>query len=243
MDSPVILSVRDEIAEMRRRWPEFQVTGACSHVVTWRGTLTPLRCPYEVRIVYGPRRWLGRFRLLNRRPRVEILSPNIVVRHPGTGEFLPHVYAFPIADKPPLLCLYDPAADEWSPGMPIAHTIIPWAVHWIACYEAWLATGTWSGGGRHPDLRDDRSAPTSAALDTANFDPTFRRQLAEAVAAKIGTHASRALLELGAAGSDDPLAVPQWCLPTDIAAAIGEIAPLTPRSGTSPVLRITRDAA
>jgi hypothetical protein len=33
--------------------------------------------------------------------------------------------------------------------MPIAETIAPWAMDWIACYELWLMTGVWTGGGRH----------------------------------------------------------------------------------------------
>jgi len=50
----------------------------------------------------------------------------------------------------PILCLYDPATNEWSPDKAIAKTIIPWTIDWLACYEGWLATGEWTGGGRHP---------------------------------------------------------------------------------------------
>jgi hypothetical protein len=59
---------------------------------------------------------------------------------------LPHVY--PPAENP-TLCLFDPRAGEWDGAMPIAETILPWALDWIACYEMWLMTGRWTGGGRH----------------------------------------------------------------------------------------------
>ena len=32
----------------------------------------------------------------------------------------------------------------------VADTTIPWAIDWLACYEGWLATGEWAGGGVHP---------------------------------------------------------------------------------------------
>jgi hypothetical protein len=33
--------------------------------------------------------------------------------------------------------------------MAIAETTLPWACDWIVCYEFWLITGVWRGGGRH----------------------------------------------------------------------------------------------
>ena len=56
----------------------------------------------------------------------------------------------PIDD--PTLCLFDPAAYEWDPHLRIAETILPWSIKWLACYEFWLMTGRWVGGGRHADL-------------------------------------------------------------------------------------------
>ena len=59
---------------------------------------------------------------------------------------LPHVYP-PLDD--PTLCLFDPVAGEWDASMQISQTIVLWALDWIACYELWLMTGKWTGGGRH----------------------------------------------------------------------------------------------
>lgn len=206
-------SVQDEIDEMRRLWPDFQVTGRCDHIVTWRGVLRPIRRPYEIRILYGPRFWLGRFRLLNRRPRVEIVSPDIVPCHPVTGENLPHVYAFPRNGQLSRLCLYDPAERDWFPGMPIAQTIVPWAAHWIACYEGWLATGEWTGGGRHPG----GEAATDPVASVGGCDDVVLQREVNFIAALIGTWACRALLDYSAENVDDPLAVPVWRDITDIA--------------------------
>ena len=70
---------------------------------------------------------------------------------------LPHVYP-PLDD--PTLCLFDPRTEEWSPSVPIAETIVPWSLDWLACYEHWLMTGIWTGGGRHAG-----DAPTSATME------------------------------------------------------------------------------
>jgi hypothetical protein len=74
------------------------------------------------------------------RPVTRILDPVLQVRSGAAG--LPHVY---IGDE---LCLYLPG--EWDPSMSIGHTILPWASEWLLHYETWLATGKWTGGGRHP---------------------------------------------------------------------------------------------
>ena len=37
--------------------------------------------------------------------------------------------------------------------MTIASTTVPWALDWLACYELWLMTGRWTGGGRHAGLQ------------------------------------------------------------------------------------------
>lgn len=189
------LSTKDEIAIMRRRWPRFRVTGACCYIVTWRGELRPFRRPYEVRIVYGPRPWVGDFRITNRAPRIELISPTMVLRHPRTGELVPHVFLAHFGTFGPLLCVYDPFADEWEPGMPIADTIVPWINEWLACYELWLATGKWTGGGRHPGEGDHADEERRTKPESC-VEPGQQRRRAERVAAMTGSHASRTLLEL-----------------------------------------------
>lgn len=130
--------LHEQVAGMRGAWPCFRKYGGRRHTlnVRWIGTLKPQITKYRIEIRYA---------LLNT-PQVRILSP-VLTRLPGNVEGeLPHVY--PPADDP-TLCLYDPAADEWDASLSIAHTIVPWTIDWIACYEWWLITGRWTGGGRH----------------------------------------------------------------------------------------------
>lgn len=203
MAATVTLSVKDEIAIMRRRWPEFRVTGACRHHVTWRGVLRPFRKSYEVRIAYGPYPWIGDFRLMNRSPRIELVTPKIVLLHPRTGELVPHVFDRHVGPYSPLLCVYDPFADEWDQGIaPLADTIVPWTAQWLACYELWLTTGKWTGGGRHPGEGDYGDAEPPAMPGFVADAVGQRRRIAR-VAALTGTHACRGLLDMAVENQEE----------------------------------------
>lgn len=197
----MIFSIQQEIAEMQRRWPGFRVTGRCGRIACWRGILSPIQRPYEVRITYGPQLRIADCRLLNWIPRVEIICPNIYPYHPVTGEPVPHVYVLPIKNNLPVLCLFDPDDNEWEPGRPIAHTIVHWAAQWIACYEIWLATGKWTGGGRH-DVQNEISA------DAIFDDPLPPKEVVgngvSRVAASTGTWSSRPILEAQIEGKRFP---------------------------------------
>ena len=41
---------------------------------------------------------------------------------------------------------------EFSGEKFLSETIIPWAIEWLYYYEIWLVTGTWNGGGEHPNV-------------------------------------------------------------------------------------------
>jgi hypothetical protein len=100
------------------------------------GSVRPQYASYSLEIRYE----VGSF------PVVRVLSPELV-RLPGNSEGqLPHVY--PPAEDP-TLCLFDPREREWTAEMTIATTTVPWALDWLACYELWVMTGRWTGGGRH----------------------------------------------------------------------------------------------
>ena len=72
-------------------------------------------------------------------PSVFVRRPKLV---PDANGRLPHIY------PDGSLCLYEPG--QWSPGNPIAETILPWTCEWLLHYEFWLATGEWCGsGGNH----------------------------------------------------------------------------------------------
>ena len=82
-------------------------------------------------------------------PLVTVAEPLLRKRPEDPSDPIPHHYLNPDRPEMPFLCLYDPDAREWHPGLAVAQTVIPWTIDWLACYEGWLATGEWTGGGRH----------------------------------------------------------------------------------------------
>ncbi len=146
---------------MRRRWPGFEIGEETGDKVIWFGSLVGIERPYRMMVEYGLPRGNAadeRFRCF---PLVRVLSPRLVPRFDVAEEApLPHVYfdEHDITLSP--LCLFDPEADEWSHNDLIAHTTIPWAADWLACYEGWLASGRWHGGGRHGRAQFPEGAPS-----------------------------------------------------------------------------------
>ena len=119
-------------------WPGFAIRGLNrgQQSARWVGDVRPQFTRFTIEIAYI----VGCF------PAVRVKAPALV-RLPGNSEGqLPHVY--PPAEDP-TLCLFDPATNEWDPSMHLADTTVPWACDWLACYEMWLMTGRWTGGGRH----------------------------------------------------------------------------------------------
>jgi len=132
--------IRSQIASMKAIWPSLQLRGKKSNATRWIGILRPQFRTYKIEVIY----------LLLYAPVVRVLSPRFI-RLPGNEEGeLPHVYP---PKENPSLCLFDPREDEWNPSMLISETIIPWTLDWLACYELWLMTGKWTGGGRHANPR------------------------------------------------------------------------------------------
>ena len=84
-------------------------------------------------------------------PSVLVTDPVLRRRSQSPEEAIPHIYLNPeprLRDFP-FLCLYHPPSEEWHGGKAAAKTIIPWTIEWLVCYEGWLATGQWTGGGIH----------------------------------------------------------------------------------------------
>lgn len=136
------LSIDEQVSSMKAVWPRFVAkrTNRLRQFASWSGDVSPQFGKFTLEIRYQLGDW----------PQVRILSPTLV-RLPGNEEGqLPHIYP-PFDD--PTLCLFDPVAGEWDASMPIAQTIVPWALDWIACYELWLMTEKWTGGGRHVGMQ------------------------------------------------------------------------------------------
>lgn len=132
------LSIDQQRARMKAAWPKFAERGIDRNQqqVRWVGSCRPQFMPFTLEL---------RYRVLAM-PEVRVLKPALI-RLPDNPEgALPHVYP-PAGD--PTLCLFDPLDNQWDPTMYLADTIVPWAFDWVACYELWLMTGRWTGGGRH----------------------------------------------------------------------------------------------
>lgn len=131
------LSVRQQVAAMRRAWPRFR----CSRIgetANWVGVLQPNSWiqGYRVHIRYWPKR-----REQEGGVSVRVLEPELKISDAQMREV--HVY------RSGGLCLFNPHRGEWRPGACVARTIVPWTCEWIFHYEVWLATGEWLGGGDH----------------------------------------------------------------------------------------------
>lgn len=140
-----------QIATMRRDWPDFRLTGRAGNRLTWKGYLQPLGMRYLVQVSLSlPKR--NRFGSREGGvPRVTVLTPELRRRAAAPDDRIPHIYPNDRQPERPFLCLYDPARKEWTNNLLVCETIIPWSIEWLACYEAWHATGEWVGGGRHPN--------------------------------------------------------------------------------------------
>ncbi len=132
------LSIKEQVASMKRYWPSFRVSHLSRRdgAARWTGDLKQFQV-HRIEIRYR----------VDYAPEVRVLSPALIRLPENPEGSLPHVHA---RDRAPTLCLYDPGADEWDGTMHLSQTIVPWSADWLACYELWLMTGRWTGGGRHP---------------------------------------------------------------------------------------------
>lgn len=143
-------TIRQQVKAMQRQWQHFDVVMESQDYVSWYGTLTPLAQPHRIHIEYGLFRDPATDPMYRKFPIVRVMSPRLRPCLNAEEETpLPHVY-FDHNDLPASpLCLFDPEANEWSHNDLIAKTTVFWTADWLACYEGWLATGRWYGGGRH----------------------------------------------------------------------------------------------
>ena len=137
------LTTMTQVRQMGRKWPGFRVALRNSGRVCWEGELRPIQKTYTVgvslRLVPGA---------VPLNPMVVVLRPQLHGPAESPDEAMPHVYPNPVNPLLPALCLFYPPTDGFDPRRDsVADTIIPWTTEWLACYEGWLATGKWFGGG------------------------------------------------------------------------------------------------
>jgi hypothetical protein len=232
------LPMSDQVACMRDRFPALRHTEHCRWWASWTGPVQPVHRVYTIRLQYVRRYWIGDLEITNGYvPEVTLMDPPLTLEHPHTGELVPHVYWRDDNPERSTLCLYDPATDQWSPDNFLAETIVPWACDWLACYEGWLAIGKWTGGGRHPRRRWDRSCSVTR---NPNQDPLDRAQRAafRSIGIKIGTFASLPLMVAASAASFRPLSSRDWSDITSVASRLPDTlisSPAPPRVVSSPL--------
>lgn len=141
------LSIDAQIERMRSIWPEFALTGHDGSAARWRGPLRPLLQTYVIDILYRAPVLIERLDAALHQPRVSVVSPALRRRAGDREGALPHVYYG--KDGAVTLCLLDPQAGDWSPCDHLAETTVPWTIEWLAAYDGWRATGTWTASGRH----------------------------------------------------------------------------------------------
>lgn len=133
--------------QMRAKWPGVRLLRRTRKRICWEGELRPLRKTYTIALVLDLEH-LEPVAAGPPNPLVMALKPLLRPRDESPREAIPHVYPNPAHPLLPLLCLFHPPTDRFDPRRhSVANTIVPWTLEWLACYEGWLATGTWYGGG------------------------------------------------------------------------------------------------
>lgn len=125
------VSLREQLAHMRFRWPEFSSRLSGAHLVC-TGPIRPsaLHATYDTRITLGP----------TGIPKIFVETPALLRRDPEVS--IPHTYS----DEE--ICAFHPS--EWASDLLVALTAVPWAYRWLHVYEIWRVTGDWDAYGVHP---------------------------------------------------------------------------------------------
>jgi hypothetical protein len=158
-----VISIEDQIAAMAAEWPGLTVVEQAGRRAVWEGDLTPFETTYRVRISYEVPLAPAMLYVGTVAPRIRVLAPELERHDDYHLGPLPHVFWRGENRDEPELCVFDPAANEWSPCDLLAETTVPWALRWLVRYEGWLATKRWEGKGRAHDryrgkrFRDDGS--------------------------------------------------------------------------------------
>lgn len=167
------LTIERQDRLIRRDWP-FRTVLLGDSLALWRGFVTGLSAAYDVSILYVTRPLRDGYEYAHSWfPEVRVIAPEIRRRAEEPDTPIPHVYDESTAHRP-MLCLFDPAENGWSPDQSIAATTIPLIADWLRFYEAWMATGVWTGGGR------DHAAHVATPLHHAPPCPVAERRVTDA---------------------------------------------------------------
>ena len=135
-----VIEIHEQLARFRLRWPEWQCTltsnrrSKSTRKLVAEGPLQPYAggTTYTTRVEYD-----GRLA-----PKVWIKTPEL---QPRDGEPIPHMY------NQERVCCFLPQTDWWR-DIVIADYVPGRVAQWLYFYEIWRASGTWYGGGVHPQV-------------------------------------------------------------------------------------------
>lgn len=142
----------NQIKGMAVHWPEL-IPSSHGVMTLWQGLVQPLMQKYQIQILYSlvalPFAGIDRGC-----PHVEVVNPLLHGRNGDPVDTVPHTFPNKVMPERPRLCLH--LQDEWSSEDAIATTIVFWTLDWLVCYEGWLATGHWAGGGHGTERQEHR---------------------------------------------------------------------------------------
>lgn len=145
MNKKIFKTKRHSLALQREKikkdWPEGEFKNVSYKKFIWIVKIKPtyISRSYDIRLECE----------VNKPPYVYLYGENL--KNLECSDF-PHIYGRNINKHEVRLCLALPK--EFNYSMFIADTIIPWTVEWLFYYEIWLYSGTWYGGGVHPQKKN-----------------------------------------------------------------------------------------
>lgn len=127
--------------KIKQDWPDGKFKSFSYKKFTWIVKIKPTSISrnYDIRLECE----------VSKPPRVYLYGENL--RNLEDRDF-PHIYRRDINKHEVQLCLALPK--EFNYSMFVADTIIPWTVEWLFYYEIWLYSGSWYGGGIHPQKKN-----------------------------------------------------------------------------------------
>lgn len=128
-------SIAEQVSAMKIRHPHFYTNFTSHNGMKVIGALQPTSRSIEYTFVLKYN--------LSEKPKIKIISPEL--KKNEKGQDAEHLYEFGY------LCLYQPKYREFTRTDLLTDTIIPWTSLWLYHYEVWHLTGSWLGGGEHPN--------------------------------------------------------------------------------------------
>lgn len=95
-------------------------------------------------------------------PKAYVLDPPLTQL--AAGRDLPHVRS---SREPVAMCLFVYDETCWNPTMLFGKVVVPMAFFWLACFEDWLFSGEWRGGGTHSITP---CVPSATPIFPSDFD-------------------------------------------------------------------------